>query len=188
VELTSKAFEKLLGRFSFDREEAASQYEVVRSKLIHFFEWRRIDFADALADETIDRVARRIDEGVEIGIVRSYVWGVARLVLMEYWKPDHTAIPIDDLPEKFRQQVEAESSSEPRLECLDRCLSGLSTENRELITDYYQEERRAKIDSRQQMAEKLQIPLNALRIRAHRIRSTLEKCITKCLESQTEAK
>jgi hypothetical protein len=54
--------------------------------------------------------------------------------------------------------------------------------------DYYQAERRAKIELRQQLAEKLDIPLNALRIRAHRIRATLEKCVTKCVELAAEAK
>ena len=48
---------------------------------------------------------------------------------------------------------------------------------------YYQEERRAKIELRQELADSLQIPLNALRIRAHRIRARLEQCITQCMET-----
>jgi DNA-directed RNA polymerase specialized sigma24 family protein len=187
VELTSDALEKLLSRLSADPDEAASKYEVVRSKLIHFFEWRKSDLADALADETLDRVARRIDEGVQIDNLIAYLFAVARRVWQE--KRSKQMVPLDDvMRDNLRRQVETEAEEEPRLECLDRCLSTLPRDNRQLIIDYYQEERRLKIQLRQQLAEKLGIPLNALRIRAHRIRATLESCITKCVETMSEAK
>jgi DNA-directed RNA polymerase specialized sigma24 family protein len=106
---------------------------------------------------------------------------------MEERKPKPT-VAWDDIPEIDRQQVEIEPESEIALDCLDRCLEGLTVDSRQLIVDYYQEERRAKIELRQQLAEKLGIPLNALRIRAHRIRATLEKCVTKCVELAAQAK
>ncbi len=46
---------------------------------------------------------------------------------------------------------------------------------------YYHDEKRAKIDYRKQLADALGIPLNALRIRAHRVRISLEKCVKDCL-------
>jgi len=67
-------------------------------------------------------------------------------------------------------------------------LDSLPKENRKLIIDYYQEERRVKIELRQELADKLNIPLNALRIRAHRIRVGLEKCITNCLQVSAQTK
>jgi len=73
------------------------------------------------------------------------------------------------------------SEQERRQHCIDQCISKLTTENRELILEYYREEGRAKIDLRKQLADGLRIPLNALRIRAHRIRTYLESCIAKCL-------
>jgi DNA-directed RNA polymerase specialized sigma24 family protein len=69
------------------------------------------------------------------------------------------------------------------MQCFDKCLEGLSSERRFLIVEYYQQERRDKIDRRQKLAERLGIPQNALRIRAHRIRVALENCITECLEA-----
>ena len=187
MELTSEAFDKLLARFSLDRDEAAHQYEIARTKLIRFFEWRGAEFTDALSDETLDRVARRLDEGVQIDNLPSYIHAVAQHVWMEERKPKPT-VAWDDIPEIDRQQVVIEPESEVGLDCLDRCLEALTVDSRQLIVDYYQEERRAKIELRQQLAEKLGIPLNALRIRAHRIRATLEKCVTKCVESAAEAK
>jgi DNA-directed RNA polymerase specialized sigma24 family protein len=62
----------------------------------------------------------------------------------------------------------------------------LSPENRRLVLEYYQNEKRAKIDHRRKLAEQLGIAVNALRIRAHRIRLQLQKCVQACLE-QAEA-
>ncbi len=64
-------------------------------------------------------------------------------------------------------------------------MQSLPAENRELIIEYYQEEKRAKIDRRKNLAERLGVPLNALRIRAHRIRAKLEECVHECVERQT---
>jgi DNA-directed RNA polymerase specialized sigma24 family protein len=187
--LTQPAFEKLLNSFSSDRDEAGAQYEIVRRKLVRFFEWRAVDAADERADETINRVARRIDEGQAIDNLKSYFYGVARLVFMEVVKErDRAPLPIDDAPQGLRQEAPVYVEPDARVLCLDQCLDSLSSENRRLILEYYQEERRAKIELRQEIADRLQIPLNALRIRAHRIRLNLEKCIANCLQSTKDAK
>jgi len=46
-----------------------------------------------------------------------------------------------------------------------------------LILRYYQGEQRAKIENRRALAERLGLTINALRIRASRIRSRLEACV-----------
>ena len=156
---------------------------------MRFFEWRAIESADEHADETINRVARRIDEGQNVENLKSYFYGVARMVFMEALKDRERApVAFDDAPQSLRQQAPEQIEPDARVLCLDRCLDSLTPHNRKLIVDYYQEERRAKIELRQELAERLQIPLNALRIRAHRIRLSLEKCITNCLQIGANAK
>ena len=49
----------------------------------------------------------------------------------------------------------------------------------------WQEEKRAKINFRKQMADRLGVGLNALRIRTYRIRTRLEECLIKCLAEAT---
>ncbi len=184
--LTSDAFEKLLDSFSQDRNEAGAQYEIIRRKLIRFFEWRAIGSADEHADETINRVARRIYEGQIIDNLKSYFYGVARMVFMEALKDREQApVAIEDalLVIRDKSSEVTENEPDPRVMCFDRCLGSLPSENRTLIVTYYREEKRAKIELRQQLADRLQIPLNALRIRAHRIRVNLEKCIKTCLQA-----
>lgn len=190
--LTRDAFEKLLKAFSQDRDEAAVRHEILRRKLVRFFEWRGIGHADELTDETLNRVARRIEEGQIIDNLTSYAYGVARLRYMEAMKERENAPePIDEtlintLCDKAEETVETDP--DPRMLCLDRCLNSLPPENRNLIMTYYEEDKRAKIELRQELADSLHIPMNALRIRAHRIRVHLEKCIIMCLQTPATAK
>ena len=186
--LTHDAFEKLLNSFSPDRDEAAVQYEQMRRKLVRFFEWRGLGAAEELADETINRVARRIDEGQAIENLQSYFYGVARMVYMEALRDrEHAPVAIEEALQDLRDEI-TEIEPDPRVVCFDRCLDSLPPQNRDLIVNYYQEERRAKIELRQDLADRLEIPINALRIRAHRIRVNLEKCITTCLQAPARAK
>jgi len=182
--ITQQAFDKLLVSLASDRNEAGAQFEVIRTKLVRFFEWRSVVAPDEYADETLDRVARRIDEGQEIKNLRGYIYGVARMVLKEEIRErEREFVPIEEIGDRIPEEPPAPIEPEAREVCFDRCLDKLAPESRSLILDYYQEERRAKIELRQQLADRLRIPPNALRIRAHRIRTILEKCIINCLQS-----
>ena len=73
---------------------------------------------------------------------------------------------------------------EQRFECLERCLDKLKPEQRALVVDYYRDEQRQKIERRREMASRLGITMNALSIRASRIRATLETCVEGCRREQ----
>jgi len=184
--LTQQALDKLLASLSPNREEAGTLYELLRRKLVRFFECRHSEPADEYADETINRVARRLDEGQIVDNVGAYALGVARLLCLELTKlPNAKALQLDDTQPPPSAPIAVEPKDEgPRFGCFDSCLGSLSQDNRKLIMDYYQEERRAKIELRQKLADKLGIPLNALRIRAHRIRNGLKKCLDECLSQE----
>lgn len=182
--LTQAAFDQLLSRLDADRERAGVRYEVVRSKLVKFFEWRGCASPDALADETLNRVARKIDGGEVIHNLNSYFYGVARMLFMETLKErEKEQQALDRLPTQAPTGEDC-GETDSQLECFERCLGSLPADSRELITEYYQEEKGAKIDRRRVLAGKLGIPLNALRIRAHRIRARLEQCVDGCVKQQ----
>jgi len=187
--LTQGALEKLLNSFSPKRDEAAEQYEWMRRRLVRFFEWRGVDAADEHADETMNRVARRIDEGQTIDNLKSYFYGVARMVYLEALRDrEHAPMALDEAIHDLREVITQEMELDPRVVCLDRCLESLPPQNRYLIVNFYEEEKRAKIELRQELADKFHISINALRIRAHRIRVNLEECITTCLQAPAGAK
>jgi RNA polymerase sigma factor (sigma-70 family) len=179
-ELSRDSLEKLLKAFSPDAEEGPRLLLLMQKKLMRSFECRGCNSPDDLIDEVINRVARRLEEGEVIYNLNGYFLEVGHRVHQE-WLRRRTNTFLDDIPEPPLPPPPDDDEKETRMRCLDHCLEELTVQNRQLILNYYQDERRVKIDHRKQMAETMGIPLNALRIRAHRIRGFLEKCVTECL-------
>jgi len=183
-ELTPDAFTKLLAKLSADPEVAGVEYEELRRRLIKFFEWRGAFFPEDLADETLNRTARKIDGGEEIEKnVIALALGVAHFVFLETSRrPDNRRATLEELIPIAAPLEHRLEDDDLRVASLRECLHSLSKESRELIIEYYGEEGRAKIDDRKALAEKLGISLNALFSRAKRIRDRLEQCVTRRLK------
>ncbi|HUQ31535.1 MAG TPA: sigma-70 family RNA polymerase sigma factor [Pyrinomonadaceae bacterium] len=178
-DLSEKSLAGFMSALDEDPERAGERYEILRRKLMKFFEWRGSVNADELADETINRLVRKIEEGEDIRNLFAYSCGMARLVWLEVLKEQEWARgALEELNASSQYSSQAGSQ---RIECFESCLEGLTPENRALILDYYRAEKSGKIKLRKQLAEKLGTPVNALRIRAHRIRRQLERCVHDCL-------
>jgi len=187
-ELTSQAFIKLLERLGEDEEQAAQKYEELRLTLIRTFEWRGAPFPEEHADETLNRLARKLDEGVEIRNIKDYVYTVARLVWLEALKRvDNRRAPLDKIQhEPVALDTSREvAEKEDRLDCLDNCLDALPYASRDLIMEYYVDEKRDRIDRRRDLAERLGLRRDALANRAQRLRDKLEQCVTRCLQEKS---
>lgn len=181
--LTQEAFDKLLAALGEDRQRAGEMYLEIRSNLARFFEWRGCPFPEDHTDETFNRVAKRIAEGEEILNPMSYCVGVARMLLLEINKD--RAKEQQALAEIAISQVASSDTSESQesIECLRECLETLSAENKELIIQYYQGEKGAKIENRKRLVERLGVPVNTLRMRALRLRERLQACVEDCLKN-----
>lgn len=173
-------FDKLLRWLDPDPDKAASEYGQIRAKLARFFECRGCGVdADALADETIDRVMNKINdlaptyEGPRI----RYFFGVARNRFHEW---------VDEQIKKQSLRPPPTGDSDGEKELLDRCLRKCMAKHNEkeqrMILRYYTGDKQEKIVNRKKLAEDEGIELNALRIRAHRIRTALRICVEKCIE------
>jgi hypothetical protein len=92
--LTSEALEALLNHFSIDREEAGRQYELMRLKLVRYFERRSCPLAEDFADEAINRVDRKISEGERINNLPAYFLSVARLILSGQRGSEHATYDL----------------------------------------------------------------------------------------------
>jgi DNA-directed RNA polymerase specialized sigma24 family protein len=180
--MTQGALDRLLASLDPDRDQAGQKYVRLRLKLVKYFEWRGAAFPDREADETINRVARRIEEGQDVHSLSAYCYGVARLVYSEWLKAQRKEREALECASSVGAQgAEADPDAEARRACLDRCLQALPGENRDLIVGYYDDEKGRTIERRKRLAARLGIPLNALRIRAHRIRLSLEACVRECV-------
>lgn len=189
--LTPLAFRRLLDWLSDGGRSGGEAYLEMRARLVTYFDRRNRLSADELADETLNRIARTLEQS---GVIRvtppaRYCYVVAKFVLLEDLRRDRLRIRVDD-PDRFSQAaghgiglVDVDPGlalQEQRLECLDACLQKLPPEQRELVVEYYRDTRREKIERRRELAKRLGITMNALAIRACRIRATLELCVEAC--------
>lgn len=185
LEITQDNFEALLAWLNSDRVRAGEKYEEIRQSLIKILTWRGCNRAEDLADEVISRVTRKVPELVKHykGDPALYFYGVAKRVFLEYRKGERLHVSLSEVKEHEIAPLQEQSNEPERMqECLKLCLQSLSAKKRDTITAYYMRDKQAKIDKHKEMARQLSVAGNTLRVRAYRIRATLEDCIKRCLE------
>src|SRR5687768_1811443 len=144
--LTAAGFNKLLNNLDPERESAGQKYEQLHRKLQKFFEMHGCVLSQDLADETINRVTRRLEEGEEIRSLMNYCLGVARMVLREADRERLKRKELQDVPSENSRDSDGPMQRELLLECLDRCLQELPAETHRLIVEYYRFHEQAKIE------------------------------------------
>jgi RNA polymerase sigma factor (sigma-70 family) len=181
-EMNQEQFEQLLNWLDPDRDKAGAKYESIRKRLIKIFVCNACDAAEDLADQTINRVARKLPEirATYVGEPALYFRGVAKKILLE-WIRKRQRPPA---PPPTPAPSEVDEDEERRYRCLQGCMASLSAEDRALVLGYYEQEKHAKIDHRKKLAEQLGVGMNALRLRLYRIRATLQECVDQCCHDE----
>jgi hypothetical protein len=158
----------------------------MRRRLVLYFTRKRCVVPDDLADETLHRVTRRLEEQGTIADATParYSYIVAKFVLLEHLRDPgrHHAGDVESRDDaRSSARASDDSADRERLyACLDGCLRSLDPGDRELILDYYRDEHRARIERRRRLAAALAVTANALAIRACRLRDRLEQCVGAC--------
>jgi DNA-directed RNA polymerase specialized sigma24 family protein len=180
--LSHELLQALLAHLDPSPERAGALYNRHRQRLVQYFTWERAFDPETLADDVIDRVARRLHEGEVIPRVGAYFLGVARLVaLEERRRAEQTGARLREYSRQVRRQAPAGAGeTQLALSCLDRCLARLSPDRRALILEYYGGDPRTRIAARQRLAERFGVQPGALRNRALRLRENLERCVAEC--------
>jgi hypothetical protein len=173
-ELTAEAFEKLLVWLDPDTARAGQKYEEIRRSLVAFFQCRNCLTPEDETDKVIDRVARRVSEGVDIytSDPYHYFYGVAVRILREYQRKPAPTLPVP---------AADSAEEERRLACMESCLQALPAEARQMLADYYEPDRRLRKANRERILKHMGVSLNALRLRVFRLRDQLGECCRKCL-------
>jgi DNA-directed RNA polymerase specialized sigma24 family protein len=190
--LNQGAFQRLLDWLDEGSDSAGEKYLEMRRRLVAYFDRKNSLAPDEMADETLNRVARRLEEEGDITDtpVARYCYIVAKFVFLESLRhADREPKGLDELTVSAQPSVhptvlveleEERALNDKMLACLEACLQKLESDNRELLLQYYQGEQRVKIDNRRALAERLGLTMNALGIRACRIRARLAACVSKC--------
>jgi DNA-directed RNA polymerase specialized sigma24 family protein len=187
---TELAFSRLLEWLDDGEDSRGERYIEMRRRLVWYFTRRNRPAADELADETLNRIARTLEQS---GVILTrpparYCYVVAKFVLLEDIRRQRKHVHLEEVwsgpgaSDRGNSAAESERIAvrEQRLDCLDHCLEQLTPEQRELVIEYYRDSRRQKIERRANLASRLGISMNALAIRACRIRETLMNCVEAC--------
>jgi RNA polymerase sigma factor (sigma-70 family) len=177
--LTPELFEALLGWLDSNKEAAGQKYERIRLRLIIFFAGKLFVNAEDLADETLDRVAQKVQEKdfSHQSSVDSYIYSVARYIALE---SNREKILFDELPTEISVSTADTSANHRQMNFLENCLSQLSPLNRRIFIEYYLIAEKNADSLRQQLADEIGISLTALRVRIYRIRQILMNCVKNC--------
>jgi DNA-directed RNA polymerase specialized sigma24 family protein len=187
--LSPSSFNKFLAWLDDGADSEGQKYLEMRGRLTAFFDRKNCFNPDELADETLNRVARRLEEEgkIESETPAKYCYIVARFVFMESLRQKEL-VPLDDVlaspkaANLMASKADDETEiKEKRFDCLENCTQKLEPEIRQMILRYYYGEERVKIENRRKLAENLGLTMNALSIRACRIRDKLETCVGKCV-------
>jgi DNA-directed RNA polymerase specialized sigma24 family protein len=176
--LGAEALEGLLVRLGRDADAAGAEYGRLHLRLTAFFQSHGSLEPGRDADETLDRLARKLREGHVIRDVPAYVHGLARNVLREAWR---RARREEGASEALRALPPPPVADADLWDSFDRCLAQLEPERAELLLAYYAAARSSNRAWRAELAASRGLSLNALRIRVFRAREALRESLARCL-------
>jgi len=185
---TENAFQRFLNWLDEGVGSDGQKYLEMRHRLVLYFDRKNCLSPDELADDTLSRVAQKLQEKGAITNLSPahYCYVVARFVFLEYTRrPNQGHASIEDLGSSGDLPQGATSGSgdsgferkEELLERLEQCLSKLLPGDRELILEYHRGDGRTRIENRRRLAERAGLSANALSIRVCRLRNKVEVCV-----------
>lgn len=184
--LSESSFRSFLDWLDGGELSDGQRYLEMRDRLVRYFDRKNCLNPDELADETLNRAARRLEEEgkIETDAPAKYCYTVARFVFLEHLRSsDAKSVQLDSVNVGLDTRGDSEEAElkERMLKCLEKCTASLDELSRDIILRYYVGDQREKIDNRSALAKSLGVTANALAIRACRIRNKLEECVSKCL-------
>jgi hypothetical protein len=192
-----EGFERLFAFLDADAERAAAKYEQVRLRLFKLFTWRGATPANEFVDRTVERVIRRISDGGELSVAEpyQYFYGVAIAVLRESGLGHADAEPVAAEAPPADPNAPAAAAPRPadnpelladarrRAPALRASIDELVPAYRYLFLDYH----RSRTGTwREELAVARGVPLTALRLRVHRLRSAVEKSVVKRMQQRAD--
>jgi DNA-directed RNA polymerase specialized sigma24 family protein len=180
-------FDKLLSALDPDRDRAGAKYVEAHRRLGYYFQKRGCSVPNDLADETLNRVARKLVVSKETRIIIDHFWyGVARLVLKEFWSHSNREIPdLNELPPALEpstdprateREQDADAQESSKRECMKKCIASLPDDDRDMITRYI------ATKDKDGLAALLKINVKTMRVNVYRIRRKLNDCLRACLK------
>lgn len=182
TQLDQVQFDGLLKWLSPDQDEAGKTYEYIRAGLMRYFRFKGCRNDEELADETINRVAKKLPEmDLTTGNKPiTYFYGFAANIFLEELRSNKREVELEAIP-PVKQPIDASENEGLKFDCLDYCLGKLEPIDKELLIDYYRKDRSEKFEYRKKLAENLNLSIGTLHVKVHRLRQVLRICVEKCI-------
>src|SRR5215203_1606241 len=136
-DLTSESFAILLESLSPDGAEAARLYTKLHESLVRYFELKGISAPDKAADETLDRIPKRINQNTKKEDIRFIAFSVAKFVFLEKLRKEQKRIRADESFYRKTDAVKDFPGAKDELEPLRDCFESLYEHERKLLASYF---------------------------------------------------
>ncbi len=195
--LSLEEFSALLRWLDRDPERAGDVYAALHAKITAMFRRHGIPFAEELADDVFNRIARRLvasDSDREILTTQpaNFILGVARTIItyekgrgLQGWQSQkEQPLEVMEIADPGSSRIEEglimAQEDGVRAACLEKCLARLSADDRALLEAYYACEGGGRGQLHREMAGKFGVSESGLRSRIARIKEKLGICVRKC--------
>lgn len=189
-QLTEQSFRCLLGALHREESYAIERYQRLHGRLILFFMRHRTSCPEDLADEVLNRLARKVSEGLAIESIEAYSLGIARMVAHE------KQVQIQREQRMHREFVRNESTrdytyyeGDAAFEAMEEQLIALPDATRSILARYHTGSGVSRIRERKRLANELGIGIGTLRKRIFDMQAQLRmKLISRLRHTRQDAK
>jgi DNA-directed RNA polymerase specialized sigma24 family protein len=173
------------------RERFEKKAALLINRLKIFFQRRCKTFEEAArvddwVQETMLRIARKVDDGLDIVSFDAYAMGTAKVVFQEYLnRPAQRSLnsqsDINGNALETLRDLRAQSDIEIRALCLDQCLLTLDDHSRTIIASWFG---LSGTMEQPEVKEKGAGGSSTERVRVFRLVNRLRACCRKCMECE----
>lgn len=174
-----KSLQELIDFCSSKNGSVDFSYNELRETLVKFFRLKGDGDSETAADLTLDRIADKMTQGVEIDDLKKYSIAVARFIFLERLnraKRERNA--ADEFYSKKTVGQTDDAETDEQMRRWRECFQTLPAEERHLLKNYFAELPFAELNERRsQICAEKKISLNNLRLKIFRLRQLLDKCV-----------
>lgn len=175
----NKSLEKLIDFCSSKNGSVDFSYNELKKTLVKYFQLKGDNDPETAADLTLDRIADKMTQGVEIDNLKKYSVAVARFIFLERLnQADRERNAADEF---YSDKIIGQTGDDQMNEQMQRwreCFQALSAEERHLLKNYFAEMPFSELNERRaEICAENRISLNNLRLKIFRLRQRLDKCV-----------
>ena len=188
-ELTQETFKGLLRSLHMEEEAAVERYRRLHGRLVLFFMRHRSYHPEDLADQVVNRLARKLSEGLSIGNIEAFALGMARLVVRE--EQTRSLRERNCYLELCRNESVVQRTFNERensYQWMENQLATLPVSQRSMLERYHEGDGIRRIRERQKLAEEMGLSIGTLRKRIFDLQAMLRIKLARTAEGSAQSK